>query len=155
MKLFKITALVFLTILIVSGCNSQQADSNDGKWVTNLESAIKTAKAENKFVLVNFTGSDWCKWCIKLNNEVFTQEAFQKYADEKLVLVKLDFPRTIEQSPEVKEYNNNLMRQFGVRGFPTIFLINSEGRPIAQTQYLPGGAENYIKHLDGLIKSRS
>lgn len=148
MKFLSKLAAAALMIILVSGCNS-----NDGMWLTNLDTAVQKAKAENKYVLVNFTGSDWCKWCIKLNDEVFSKEEFQKYADENLVLVKLDFPRNIEQSPEVKNYNDKLMRQFGVRGFPTIFILNSDGKAVAQTGYQPGGAAVYVDHLKGLIKS--
>ncbi len=143
---------VFTFVLLVSiGCTDNAAKDNPKSsqltWVENLEQGIKTAKAEDKQILVNFTGSDWCIWCKRLNSEVFSQKEFADYAKKNLVLVKVDFPRNIEQSHDTKLYNNNLMRQFGVRGFPTIILLDSEGKFVGQTGYQQGGATNYVKHI--------
>ncbi len=120
-------------------------------WETNLETALQKASKENKAVLVNFTGSDWCQWCFKLSDEVFIQKEFKDYAEENLVLVKVDFPRKIEQSIETKTYNQQLAQKFGVQGFPTIILFNKLGQPVAKTGYQDGGAENYIKHLESYL----
>jgi thioredoxin-related protein len=101
---------MILLTAIVFGCSKSAA--NDGlSWESNLETALQKAKTENKAVLVNFTGSDWCQWCIKLSNEVFSQPDFEKYAEENLILVKLDFPKSIEQSNETKMYNNSLAQK--------------------------------------------
>ncbi|GAB4288969.1 MAG: hypothetical protein Kow0098_06610 [Ignavibacteriaceae bacterium] len=141
--------LIFAALLIVfavSGCgNSSATDSLD--WYDRLEDAVEVAKSENKNILINFTGSDWCQWCKKLSAEVFTQKEFENYANDNLVLVKLDFPRSIEQTVETKMYNNSLAQRFGVRGFPTIVLLNRNGELIGITGYQPGGAVNYINHL--------
>ncbi len=146
----KLFVLSFIVFTIFAGC-AKEAGSDNLTWETNLESAIKKAKAENKSILINFTGSDWCVWCQRLTNEVFSQSEFEKYAEEKLVLVKLDFPRNIEQTQETKMYNNNLAQQYGVKGFPTIILLNSSGVMIAQTGYQPGGAANYVTHLQSYL----
>ncbi|QQS36239.1 MAG: thioredoxin family protein [Ignavibacteriales bacterium] len=143
-------ALSFLVLLIFTGCGKESSGDNL-EWETNLESAIKKAKAENKSILVNFTGSDWCVWCQRLSNEVFSQSEFEEYANEKLVLVKLDFPRDIKQTQETKLYNNQLLQRYGVQGFPTIILLNSSGVMIAQTGYQPGGAANYVMHLKSYL----
>lgn len=108
---------------------------------------MQKAQKENKTVLVNFTGSDWCIWCQRLSNEVFTQKEFEVFAKENLILVKIDFPKNIEQSMETKMYNNQLAQRFGVKGFPTIFLLNKNGHVILQTGYQPGGPINYVNHL--------
>jgi thioredoxin-related protein len=97
--------------------------------------------------MLDFTGSDWCGWCIKLKKEVFSQEAFQEYAESELVLVELDFPRNKLQSDELKAQNQALAQKYGVRGFPTIILLSPEGELIARTGYRPGGAEAYVAHL--------
>ena len=73
---------------------------NNLKWEDNLQAALEKAKQENKAVLVNFTGSDWCIWCKRLSDEVFTQSDFKTYADKNLILVMIDFPRDKEQSSE-------------------------------------------------------
>lgn len=120
-------------------------------WLTNLEEGIEKAKNENKTVFVNFTGSDWCGWCIKLKAEVFSKKEFIDYANSSLVMVELDFPQRIEQTQEVKDYNRKTLEKFGVRGFPTILLINGEGKEIGRTGYQQGGPLAYIEHLKSFI----
>jgi protein disulfide-isomerase len=124
-----------------------------GTWIEDWDLAVETAKAKNLTVLVNFTGSDWCSWCMRLASEVFTKSAFETYAKENLVLLKLDFPRKIAQSAERKKQNEALLRQFGVQGFPTILLVNGEGEEIGRTGYREGGAEAYAKHLGEFISA--
>lgn len=142
----KIAVLFLLTAFIISCGKSGSNDNLD--WETNLETALQQAKKENKAVLVNFTGSDWCQWCFKLSDEVFKQKEFEEYAKKNLILVMVDFPRKKEQSNETKMYNQQLAQQFGIQGFPTILLFNSTGQPVAKTGYQPGGAGNFIRHLE-------
>lgn len=144
-----ILSTILLTVILL-GCSKSSANDNLN-WEENLETALQKAKTENKAVLVNFTGSDWCQWCIRLSNEVFSQPEFEEYADENLILVRLDFPRNIEQSPETKMYNNQLAQRFGVQGFPTILLFNSQGQIVLQTGYQPGGPVSYINHLKSYL----
>ena len=102
-------------------------------------------------MLVNFTGSDWCIWCKRLSSEVFQQKDFESYAKDNLVLVMLDFPKDIEQTQEIKEYNNKLAQKYGIQGFPTILLIDGQGKLVAQTGYQPGGAAKYVEHLKSYL----
>lgn len=142
----KIFLIAVLLTAVVIGCS--KSGSNDNlNWEENLETALQKAKAENKAVLVNFTGSDWCQWCIKLSDEVFSKSEFEDYAEDNLILVRLDFPRNIEQSAETKAYNNQLAQRYGVQGFPTVLLFNSQGQMVLQTGYMPGGPVSYIEHL--------
>ena len=141
--------LLVLTAFLL-GC-SKNGSSDNLSWETNLETALQKAKAENKAVLVNFTGSDWCQWCKKLSAEVFSQDDFEKFAEEKLILVKIDFPRSIEQSMETKLYNNQLAQKYGIQGFPTILILKNDGRLALTTGYVPGGPLNYIQHLQPYI----
>lgn len=142
----KILLSLALFSIILFGCK-KAGTSDNLDWETNLETALQKAQKENKTVLVNFTGSDWCIWCQRLSNEVFTQKEFEEFAKENLILVKIDFPKNIEQSMETKMYNNQLAQRFGVKGFPTIFLLNKNGQVILQTGYQPGGPINYVNHL--------
>lgn len=119
----------------------------NGTWIENYADAIKYAKASNRNVLINFTGSDWCSWCIKLSNEVFNKAEFMDYAKENLVLLKLDYPRSIPQSPELKAQNSSLQSKFGIRGYPTIVLVDANEKEVARTGYQQGGAEKYVAHL--------
>ena len=146
----QISSLFLLIIILFTGCNSGQASDNLD-WKTNLEQAVTQAKKENKAVLVNFTGSDWCIWCKRLTSEVFDKNEFKEYADKNLVLVKLDFPRDLPQTQETKLYNNSLAQKYGIQGFPTILIMNSKGELVAKTGYQPGGPANYIKHIQSYL----
>lgn len=140
-----IISIVLLTAVLI-GC-SKGSSSDNLNWEENLETALQKAKTENKAVLVNFTGSDWCVWCQKLSAEVFSKSEFEDYAEENLILVKIDFPQSIEQSAETKSYNTQLAQKFGIRGYPTILLFNSQRKMVLQTGYQPGGPVSYVEHL--------
>ena len=131
------------------------ATAGGDNWMTNFEAAKKKAAAENKDLLVDFTGSDWCGWCIKLNKEVFQHDPFKTGVADKFVLVELDFPRDKSIiSQELKDQNEALKNKYGVRGFPTILIMDAEGRPFAKTGYQAGGPEKYVTHLDELRAKR-
>lgn len=124
-------------------------------WLTNLDEAQARAATEKKDLLVDFTGSDWCGFCIQLSQEVFEQDAFAKSAPEHFVLVELDFPRDTTGIPgETVARNEDLAREYRVQGFPTIILMDAQGRPYARSGYRPGGVEKYLAHLDDLRSVR-
>ncbi|NWG29345.1 MAG: thioredoxin family protein [Ignavibacteriaceae bacterium] len=145
------SALLILFVFLFTSCNNGQSSSNNLNWNGNLEKAIEQAKKENKAVLVNFTGSDWCIWCKRLSAEVFQQKEFEEYAKNNLVLVMLDFPKDIQQSQETKAYNNSLAKKYGIQGFPTILIFNNQGKLVAQTGYQPGGAAKYVEHIKSYL----
>ena len=124
----------------------------DNSWKTDLEAALAEAKSQNRYVLVDFTGSDWCGWCIKLDKEVFSQEAFKRFAADNLILVEIDFPRKASQSKELKAKNKKLAEKYGIRGFPTILVLSPAGEIVGKTGYKAGGAEAYVAHLKEIIK---
>jgi protein disulfide-isomerase len=126
----------------------------DLQWNTDMRSALVQAQKLHKEVLVNFTGSDWCGWCIRLDKEVFSTGSFRKYAAKNLVLLKIDFPRNKWQTPAERKANMDLARKYGVQGYPTILLLNSKGDVIARTGYRRGGAAAYIRHLQKLLKAK-
>ena len=120
-------------------------------WVSDFEKAKQTAAAEGKDLLIDFTGSDWCSWCIKLRKEVFDVDAFKTAGPKNFVLVEIDFPQDKSKlSKETQEQNAKLQTQFGIQGFPSIVLADAQGRPYAKTGYQPGGPEKYLPHLDEL-----
>ena len=146
MKIQKLTAIVLISLMGLLSATF----ASDG-WMTDFEAAKVKAKAENKPMLLDFTGSDWCGWCIKLDKEVFSEAAFKDYAAAELVLVELDFPRGKEQSAELKAQNEALAKQYGVRGFPTILVLSPEGELIEKTGYQRGGPEAYVEHIKGIL----
>ena len=121
-------------------------------WYEDFDQAAAAAKEQKKDLLVDFTGSDWCGWCIKLNEEVFDHDEFREGIAENYVLVALDFPRGAEPKAKVPnpKRNEELKNKYAIRGFPTILLMNADGVVYGQTGYQPGGPEAYLKHIDEL-----
>lgn len=130
------------------------AKVKQGDWLENYAEALAAAKQLKRPVLIDFTGSDWCGWCIRLDREVFSQKAFIKYAKRDLVLLKLDFPQRKKLSEALQKQNMELAKKFGIRGFPTIVIVDAEGKEIARTGYQRGGAKNYVDHLKDLLEKR-
>jgi len=96
---------------------------NDG-WMVDLEKAYAESEKTGKPIMANFTGSDWCGWCKKLDKSVFHQPGFEKWADKNVVLLELDFPRRFKLPQEVAQQNRGLQQSLGVRGYPTIWLFD-------------------------------
>ena len=117
-------------------------------WVTDISEAYKKAQAEDKEILVNFTGSDWCVWCKRLSEEVFTTPEFLAYSDDNLVKLFLDFPNTIDLSEEQVFHNQVIGQVLGVQGYPSIWLMDKNLAPLMVTGYREGGADEYIRHLE-------
>jgi len=122
------------------------------EWLTNFEQALAEAKQSNKPILIDFTGSDWCPWCIRLRSEVFDQPEFESWAQDNVVLFEADFPKRVAQDDNTKAINEALMEKYGVRGFPTVVLISADGMEKGRTGYEPGGPTVYIKNLESIIK---
>ncbi len=120
-------------------------------WTHDFAAAKKQAADEKKDLLVDFTGSDWCGWCIKLNEEVFSHDPFKTGVKDKFVLVELDYPKDKSKlSEETQAQNKELQGKYAVQGFPTILLLDADGKPFARTGYQAGGPEKYVAHLDEL-----
>ena len=131
----------------------ESSEGKDGFWFVDAKKAMEAAKKENKSVIMNFAGSDWCTWCIKLEGEVFSKREFHKAALKEFVFLKLDFPSDkSKQSKEEIEQNNALKSKFGVSGFPSIYICDTKGRPFAKTGYQAGGPKKYLAHVQGFRK---
>lgn len=155
---FVIAAALAFALFSASTPEVKEKDAPKGKevtWMTDYEAAVDKASKEDKHLLLNFTGSDWCGWCIKLDKEVFSKEAFADYANDNLVLVKLDFPRKTKLSEELQKQNYGLAQQFKVRGYPTIYVLDPEKKVATKTGYQKGGAESYVKHLKEIISNQA
>ena len=121
----------------------------EAQWLTDLSRAQAKAKTENKIVLMEFTGSDWCPPCMKMHKEVFTDAAFVAYAKMNLVLVEVDFPRKKKQSEELKKANEALETKFKIEGYPTVILLDKAGKKLSEmVGYQPGGAKAFIAALE-------
>jgi len=122
-------------------------------WMTDFEKAKALSKKSGKPVFALFTGSDWCGWCVALHNEVFSKSEFVKYAGDSLVLFEADFPRKKKLSDAEKKQNQELAEKYGIRGFPTVLILDADGVKIAETGYQAGGPKLYVDHVKSLLKS--
>ena len=143
-----ISLLIAIALTLISITAS--AESN---WITDYKKAQEDAKAGKKLILLEFTGSDWCGWCMKLDKEVFSTPEFQNYASRNLILVKLDFPRRRPQTEALKKQNEQLAQKYGIQGFPTIIVLNGQGEKVGELGYMNGGPSPFLAKLETLPKS--
>ena len=114
-------------------------------WGTDYKAALAQAKAQNKLVLLDFTGSDWCGYCKLLDKEVLSQQAFKDFADKNYVAVTLDYPHDVPQTDAVKQQNDDLAKQFNIDGFPTLIVLNADGKELGrQVGYDPGSGTDAV-----------
>lgn len=119
-------------------------------WLTDFDAAQTRSRAESKPLLIDFTGSDWCPPCMRLRKEVFSKPEFADYAAKSLVLLEVDFPKRKTLPPAQQAANDELARQFGVEGFPTVILMSPSGKIIGQLGSVSGGAPAFIADLERL-----
>lgn len=120
-------------------------------WSEDYDAALAKAKATGKLVLADFTGSDWCGWCIRLKKEVFETPEFAAWAAKNVILLELDYPMDKPQSAELKARNKALLKKYGVAGYPTILFLTSEGKSVGQMGYLRGGPGPWIEKAQALV----
>lgn len=152
-------ALVLIPMMVVAGCSKKAepkaSKGSHGVWMTDFEAAKQKAAAEGKDLLMDFSGSDWCGWCIKLDEEVFSKPAFIEEAGKSFVFVLLDFPRDKSgQSSDLQAQNKRLAEQFSIQGYPTVILAKADGTSYAETGYLEGGPEAFLANLKELKAKR-
>lgn len=126
-----------------------------GKWHTTWDAAASESRSSGKPILINFTGSDWCGWCVRLKKEVFDTDTFNSWASSKVVLLEVDFPRKKAQAPQLKAANSQLAKKFGVQGYPTIFFSNAKGDKIGtRLGYMEGGPSAWTRSAEQMMRSR-
>lgn len=141
----------YLKYLVVLGAILCHATADAATWLTDLREANVQAAREGKPVLINFTGSDWCPWCIKLRQEVFSQPEFEAFAAKNLVLVEIDFPKRTPLSPEQQKINAGWAAQYKIDGFPTVVFLDRQGREVHRSGYRPGGAKLFLQNVSAAI----
>jgi protein disulfide-isomerase len=139
-----------LFLAVACGTLSFASVHAEAIWQTDFPKAQEEARTNHKLLLLNFTGSDWCGWCMRLEAEVFSKPEFAEYAKQRLVLVTVDFPRAKPLSDEVRRQNRALAEKYGVEGFPTIVVLNGDGKPVGALGYQPGGPSAFIEELKKL-----
>ena len=125
------------------------------QWLKSYEDAVQLSKQTGRPILADFTGSNWCGFCIKLKKEVFETPSFKKWAAENVVLLELDFPRPNLQPDWIKQQNQELKKRYShkIKGYPTILILNSQGDVLGSQGYMRGGPERWIAVADNTIQA--
>ena len=152
----KILAVAFL-FFISLGINAQEL-----KWHTDVSEAAKLSLEQKKPMLMFFTGSDWCGWCIRLQKEVLKTDDFAKWADKNVILVEFDYPRRTPQDQAVREQNLNMQRMFNVSGYPTVWFVNPEQKEgkkvnldaLGSTGYVKGGPDAWLAVANQILTNK-
>ena len=146
-------AMVVACVQAQSWLKKEKEPEKTKGWIDNFEQAQKEAEAFKQPIFAFFTGSDWCGWCVRLKKEALDSKEFEKFAADNLILFEADFPRAKKISDKVKKQNDELASKYGVRGYPTVFLLDAEGKQLGRTGYKAGGAEAYVKHLKEMLET--
>lgn len=126
----------------------------EGVWLTDAAKAKAEAAKSGKPILMDFTGSDWCGWCVKLKKEVFDTPEFTAWAKDKVVLLEVDFPRKKEQSAEAKKVNRELAETYKIEGYPTIIIADAAGKELGRLGYQKGGPAPWTAAADKFIPAK-
>ena len=152
--------IILLTFLMLSSVSLQAQE--ELTWHTDLTKATDISIKENKPLFLFFTGSDWCGWCIRLQNEVFKTPEFITWAKKNVVLVELDFPKRKEQADAIKMQNAQLQQQLQVRGYPTVWFVSAAKtaeakvnlNALGSTGYVAGGPQVWIDGANQIISKK-
>lgn len=150
--MLRIIAILSLMFSAFVG-KTEGATTSKLNWMTNFEEAQNLAKKEKKPILLFFTGSDWCGWCHKLENEALSTNEFYDSAGDKFIFVMVDFPLKTPLDAKTTAKNKELQKKYGVQGFPTVILLDENLQKIAQTGYQAGGGRAYAEHLKNKVES--
>ena len=159
--------LILVLTLVSSGCatswpkpsalfslgasQDQVASESSLVWFERYDDALAEAKASGKLVLANFTGSDWCKWCVKLENDVLETEEFEQWSTDRVVLLKLDYPRSGNQTDAIREQNDSLKKKYQITSFPTVLMLNGDGNVVGKMGYMPQPSA-WISRVESQLK---
>jgi len=150
-----------LAVLLVALSLNGFAQQKPLEWHTDVNKAIKISVQSEKPLFFFFTGSDWCGWCKRLQREVFFKPEFTLWANKNVVLVELDFPRRTKLPKATQKQNRELAQLFGVRGYPTVWLVTPtkvDGKvnfnKLGSQGYVAGGPSAWIAGANKIIKSK-
>ena len=141
---------IFLSLSLIVLASAFSTHAGD-LWQTNFEAAQAQAAKEKKHVLIDFTGSDWCGWCIKLDEEVFQKPAFKAFAKENLVLVTADFPESKQLPKKLVKQNDALAAKYKIEGYPTLVILDSDGKKVGEMGYVEGGPKPFLAQLKDIL----
>jgi thioredoxin-related protein len=158
LKFIKMKKIIVVAAILLG---SFAVEAQELKWETDINKAISISNKTKKPLLLFFTGSDWCGWCIRLQKEVLKTPEFKTWAAKNVVLVELDYPRGVPQSDAIKAQNETMQKTFEIQGFPTVYFASARiksGKPnftgIGSTGYVAGGAKAWLAVADGILKKK-
>ena len=149
--LFSLLSSVGVAQIVGAEGTVERATAPKIEWSTDYQKSQKAAEEQHKPLFLLFTGSNWCNWCMRLEQEVLTDSAFAEAVGDQFLFVKIDFPRGMPMDGQIKQQNDQLQKQFRVKGFPTVVLLDEHGAVIGTTGYRRGGGESYATHLKAMI----
>jgi protein disulfide-isomerase len=160
-RLVRLATISFLAVIglmarpssrVIAADNpASKSNVDEVGWTQSYDDALTTAKAEKKLVLADFTGSDWCHFCVQLKKEVLDTADFKNWAADHVVLLELDYPQHKKQSDELKKQNARLKNQFKITGFPTVIIMNADGKEEGRLVGY-GGAKDWSVELQKIDK---
>jgi thioredoxin-related protein len=151
---------MMIALFLIMGAMTVQAQ--DLVWHNDVKKATEISKKTKKPMMLFFTGSDWCGWCIRLQKEVFKTPEFTKWAKDNVVLVELDFPRRSPMQPEIQQQNMQLQQTFQVAGYPTVWFVNASlskdkqvnFEKLGSTGYVAGGPTKWLEGADKILSQK-
>lgn len=144
--------LVFLFLFVFAAfqgfSQTEEYKAKNEGWLVKIEEAHALSEKTGKPIMANFTGSDWCGWCKRLDAAVFNKPEFKKWAAENVVLLELDYPRRKQIPSAIRQQNASLQQAFGVRGFPTVWVFKlEEGEQAGQISIIGLGKTGYKSNV--------
>jgi protein disulfide-isomerase len=153
------TLLVGAPLALSMPAFASVASSGEAKkavaWQTDWKQVKQTAARTKKPIFMLFTGSDWCKWCVKLEHEVFEDPYFIDRTAGKYVFMLVDRPRRTKLSPEIEAQNAKLCDQFNIDGYPTVLIVTPREEVIGEVGYEKGGGKAFVQELNTVVRQRS
>lgn len=160
MRTLKLFYAILLCVFLISFYSKKNVES---QWFTKLEDAQKLSEETGRPILANFTGSDWSDWSKKLNSEVFITPEFRSWAETKVILLEVDFPKTKIQDEQLRMQNKSLAEYFKLKDLPTVWIFKAKMDktnhklaidPICKSGYLEGGPKKYTEALDKMMEDQ-
>lgn len=139
-------------LIAQNNMSPQSTQSAQIKWYTNYSQAVQEAQKNHLPILLFFTGSDWCGWCKKMHQEVFSSPDFIQSAGRSFVFVDIDFPMNKQLPADITQQNAQLKQKFGITGYPTIVVLDPNQNFIAESGYRSGGGKAYADYLNQLVQ---
>lgn len=131
---------------------TQNENIYESLWMTNFKTAQDSSVKSKKAMLIYFSGSDWCKPCIKLYNEILLTKEFMDFATGSFILVHADFPYHKKLPKDLQQQNDNLAEKYNPEGsFPKLVIVLPNGKMKYSLGYSNVTPKQYIE----MIKSNT